>query len=741
MSEVASLFGELKSSASIFHNLRISKSFAGSCFSPESARCGGDINRALHYYRLNIQLDSVVESYMPSRVSAHLDGIIDHILMEAENVDIVSFDVFDTVVTRKVDSPADAFAIVEERLVAIHGQSADGFAKAREHAELLARERAWLAGKEEINYDEIYASFLLNFSSYAGVLNDARQIEIAVEEEVIIPVEEMKNVIDRLNILGKRVIFVSDMYLSQEFIGSILEGIGYKITDNLYVSNELGLTKGSGQIWHLVKQKEGVELSYLHIGDDNWADVETPVKFGIKTVEFGAYRTERRVADRFDKDLVPFSLMQRHTRLALDTAHANWWARQGSVLGAIVVYSFINWLKNRVKANSIKHVYFCARDGYLLKRAWDVLDLDRELNLTSSYLYVSRKPLNFSTGYLDSSPNKLSSTFCDFLTVTYRGISFRKVVERLQIDQTPELLSDAGRTFGDLDRIYDDWHDRATLIDFIQRHSEAIYKKSNEIYESTSEYFRQEGLFSIDNAAIVDLGWSGTLQVGINKLLKAQGIERKVTGFYYGLNTNAAGNRYRAGWMEAAFGSDYILFEDQAYLRNAVDVLETLHSAPHGSVAGYRVEGRKWVPVMADNDVENTQFQNVVAPFQEGVLESIQIWRDGGSVAGVAGERITLNSAKAALDATFCSPTNEEIQMYGSIKCCPSFEHGTFVELLDVPFPTERDKIARALFSTGWPIGLAKTWMNKHRDSEFASEISDHASNNFGKRSARQFNM
>lgn len=702
---------------------------------------GGDNNPALHYYRLHIQLDNAVEYYMTSRVSAHLEGIIDHILIEAENVDIVSFDVFDTVVTRTVDSPADAFTIVEQRLIAIHGHSAEGFAKAREQAELLARERAWLAGREEINYSEIYDCLLLNFSSYAGVLNDAKKIEISVEKEVIIPVKEMKYLIDKLNELGKRIIFVSDMYLSQEFIGSILEKIGFRITDNLYVSNELGYTKGSGQIWYSVKQKEGVDLSYLHIGDDKWADVETPLKFGIKTVEFAAYRTERRVADRFDKDLIPFSLMQRHTHLSLDTLHGNWWGRQGRVLGAMVVYSFIKWLRNRVKDNSIKHVYFCARDGYLLKRAWDVLDSDRELKITSSYLYVSRKPLNFSTGYLDSSPNKLSSTFCDFLTVTYRGISFRKVVERLQIDQTPELLSDAHQTFGDLDRIYDDWHDRANLIDFIQRNSASIYEKSREIYESTSEYFRQEGLFSIDSAAIVDLGWSGTLQVGINKLMNAQGIERKVTGFYYGLNTNAAGNRYRAGWMEAAFGSDYILFEDQAYLRNAVDVLETLHSAPHGSVAGYQVEGRKWVPVMADNDVETNQFQHVVSPFQEGVLESIQIWRDGGSVAGIVGDQITQNSAIAALDATFCSPTNEEIQMYGSIKCCPSFEHGTFVELLDVPFPTERDKIARALFSTGWPIGLAKAWMNKHRNSEFAPEISIHASNNFGKRSARQFKM
>ena len=63
-------------------------------------------------------------------------------LKKAKDADVVSFDIFDTVLTRVLECPIDLFAYVERELLA-HGFDAKGFAKIRFDAENRARAIAW----------------------------------------------------------------------------------------------------------------------------------------------------------------------------------------------------------------------------------------------------------------------------------------------------------------------------------------------------------------------------------------------------------------------------------------------------------------------------------------------------------------------------------------------------------------------------------------------------------------------
>ena len=71
---------------------------------------------------------------------------------------------------------------------------------------------------------------------------------------------------------GKRMIIVSDMYLSHSDIEDILTGSGYDIKGiPVYVSSEYGLTKRTGSLFKAVLRKEGMEgreKEVLHIGDN-----------------------------------------------------------------------------------------------------------------------------------------------------------------------------------------------------------------------------------------------------------------------------------------------------------------------------------------------------------------------------------------------------------------------------------------------------------------------------------------
>ena len=66
---------------------------------------------------------------------------------------------------------------------------------------------------------------------------------------------------------------------------------------------------------------------------------------------------------------------------------------------------------------------------------------------------------------------------------------------------------------------------------------ECIATHSKEAYDTTITYFQQEGLFETCKYAIVDSGWTGSLQVTLNHLLDSaeQTKKRNIEGFYFGL--------------------------------------------------------------------------------------------------------------------------------------------------------------------------------------------------------------
>src|SRR6202034_3538316 len=76
--------------------------------------------------------------------------------------DLISFDVFDTLILRKVSKPTDVFSLVKMKLIAapealLHQQTVDAFPELRVRAERLARaDKHQRAQTHEVTLDEIY---------------------------------------------------------------------------------------------------------------------------------------------------------------------------------------------------------------------------------------------------------------------------------------------------------------------------------------------------------------------------------------------------------------------------------------------------------------------------------------------------------------------------------------------------------------------------------------------------------
>ncbi len=479
-----------------------------------------------------------------------------------EGVDAISFDVFDTAITRLTDSPVDVFAYIERELVVRFGEKARGFAYHREEGEIEARARAAVEGRHEVDLDAIYAQLAIRAPRIAKILNDARSSELAAELSLCRAVPDIREAYELAIKAGKQVVFVSDMYLPSDFVCSLLTGCGYGNAPALLISSKTGHTKSAGGMWTSLTSLAGPPERILHVGDDDWSDRHQPAAHGLRTLPFLRARSERRVGAAPDPALLAFSFAQRQAALAARQAvpetDAAMLRRTGQVLGGITVGAFLRWLEQRVVRYGIDHLYFCARDGWLLYQAWQAADLGRRTGVSASYLQVSRWPLHLARGHVEGEGQRVTPTLQRFLVPDEPGIDLRTVLQRARLLQEPGVLDAAVRAIGPLETVLATPDAFASLRNVLQAHPEPVLAMARQEYQALSAYLDQEGVGRSRRPAIVDLGWHGTVQVSLARVLQASGRTNPLTGFYYALWHHATGQRPAAGWMEAAFASDFL---------------------------------------------------------------------------------------------------------------------------------------------------------------------------------------
>lgn len=181
-----------------------------------------------------------------------------------QEYDVISFDVFDTLLFRRVDKPADVFSLVEKEV------SMPGFARDRVVSEHLARERKFAAeGTYEVTIDDIYR--MPTMKAYA-VREDLIGLELAAERHSCYANPSILDVFNRLCAAGKTVVATSDMYLHADFIRELLGICGYHGLDTCFVSGDYGAGKGSGELFNAVR-KCAAGRRTVHIGDNFFGDV------------------------------------------------------------------------------------------------------------------------------------------------------------------------------------------------------------------------------------------------------------------------------------------------------------------------------------------------------------------------------------------------------------------------------------------------------------------------------------
>ncbi|WP_432632233.1 hypothetical protein [Brachyspira sp.] len=317
---------------------------------------------------------SIVKKYQSKKIN---------IYEEIKKHEIISFDIFDTLLIRPYVKPTDLFLHIE-KLYKIKG-----FHKNRIEAEKLARGK--YIDCEEITLNQIYEEIDDKYKRF-------KEIEIELEERILTIHKENKKIYDYALSIGKKIIIVSDMYLPKNVIEKILIKNNYTNYYKLYLSSDLMLTKASGNLYkYVIDDLNVAPSSIMHIGDHFTSDFNNAKLYGIDSVFV------EKIIDTFlennirakkllneNKNNIAVSIMlglSAFSSLNKNDKNNNYWHNFGFIYGGPAVFAYMNWLKKQIIKDNINEVLFVARDGYSLKKVFDIIKPE---SVKTHYIYAPR---------------------------------------------------------------------------------------------------------------------------------------------------------------------------------------------------------------------------------------------------------------------------------------------------------------------------------------------------------------
>lgn len=166
--------------------------------------------------------------------------------------DIISFDIFDTLLLRPFLAPSDVFKYMEQQY------NIPNFALTRLVNEKKVRMVKTIRDRriEDITIDEIYSKLDKNL----------RDKEMEIEAQILQCNEEILEIYNYALEQGKQIIITSDMYLPTNFLAQVLNDKGFKNFSKLYVSGEIGKCKATGNLYKFIIQDLNISPDkILHI--------------------------------------------------------------------------------------------------------------------------------------------------------------------------------------------------------------------------------------------------------------------------------------------------------------------------------------------------------------------------------------------------------------------------------------------------------------------------------------------
>lgn len=302
------------------------------------------------------------------------------LLQKIHQADVISFDLFDTLIARKLSSERDLFDLLDAELQE-QGILIPDFSTLR-----LMVEKELSRGFAP-KLEEIYDELLLRIGGSLVTAQELSNLEERVDGVTLIARRAVCDILHYAAGKGKRIVITTDSYYSENCIRKWCSNLGIVDYERILVSCEYGTSKTQKLFDVLLGHYKHQQI--LHIGNDEQADIESAKTRGLQTHRIcssmelfdalGGLGIDRYAEDLSDRIKIglfsarlfndPFSFEEKDHRVTISSSYDI-----GYLICAPIITDFVFWLRQKCAAFDIRQILFCARDGYLIGRLYQKID-------------------------------------------------------------------------------------------------------------------------------------------------------------------------------------------------------------------------------------------------------------------------------------------------------------------------------------------------------------------------------
>lgn len=544
-------------------------------------------------------------------------------LIDEGKIRLLSIDIFDTLIWRKVPTPKDLFIILGEQL---HNEgwlndsiSALAFAELRAKAETYARFFKGEGKPAEIFLSEIYWQLHGVFRTITieqmiagekGIINESDidqlvEIEVALECQLVSIDSNILKLIKAARNKNIKVVLVSNTYFNTLQIDQIIhrEQKLHDLIDKLYLSCEYGFNKQQGLLQQMITDFNYSPGEILHIGDDLKADVASAKALNLRFVHYCKLTKEltkvinsewseddlEQRSEMLDRQQGDFGLTSLRSIVSQQAKNENpefaFWEYGATVLGPMVA-SFVLWARARTLQLGQKKAYCILREGWLYAEVFRLFSHYLPEQIEPVELWISRRSASFaalSYGSFEEFYTLMTTSrhetftvgsFCQSLGVEL--LKSDRLFEQKNLFIKTEMMREQLAAELSKDRAM---RDRILSAAAEKRKRFLHYLKKHIDFTNSS------------NTVMVDVGWTGTIQGAMQKIFAMNGLTHRLCGLYFGVNNAADLARLEGSIREGYLincGYPYGLYDA---VQHGAFVFEDLHQPVLGDLKGYDETG------------------------------------------------------------------------------------------------------------------------------------------------------
>lgn len=581
--------------------------------------------------------------------------------------EIVSFDLFDTLLIRRIHDPDLVKLPVARYISALAAKNGKklNWQYVQDLRDSIEQNHRAETGRKFDDHEACYPKFMQELlqelfqDSYEDkILEVVTEYELRMENSMLVPRKALVDWLCELADAGKRIFVLSDMYLPADHLVKLIDYGGFlDKVEGVVSSADSYLAKASGNGYRLVAEKYNLRPDlWLHIGDNPISDGLQAVGFGIDALIVHDPKEDWRksIVKRYYNysDGKPFWRGRVLQQLIAPHEDEN---REQSPL-YIEGYNFIGPLIGvflqkiaaLCKKNEITKIFFLSREGWTFKRYWEraMPLLHPEGGLPEiEYLYVSRMALAGAS----CAHQGLTKTNAEIAFLPPGNRDFRDVcrIFNLEIEKFIPVLAQFGleedTCLSHIHEGYDpDDHRKFEAMLEDETFQKEVKEQTGDANTALQRYLEDVCFFSHKRVAVVDIGWLGSIQRFLFEAIAHRKDCPECVGYLFGATR---GIPYPTSNKNSITG---IIYDRDRFdlaassLFYARDIFEEACRAPYPTLNGYKKmeDGYELVFRRTDDVIGQAELNQdkYFAPLQQGIFDSAEKFGAASALLGYSYE-------------------------------------------------------------------------------------------------------